>query len=128
MATDRQIRPQMSKIARQLAAAALIGQKVPAEVIGGGITFILHCSLERSPHGGEEENQTGNFVDRAIDRVAEWAGIDSSLGLECWATEALPDLSIQMSLGGFHPLIATDAFIGWETMPKGTTEQQAEMP
>ncbi|KAL2607953.1 hypothetical protein R1flu_026526 [Riccia fluitans] len=37
-------------------------------------------------------------------------------------------LDSNMPPGGFHPSIATDALIGWETTPKGTTEQPMKMP
>ncbi|KAL2629186.1 hypothetical protein R1flu_013872 [Riccia fluitans] len=37
-------------------------------------------------------------------------------------------LDSNMPLGGFHPSIATDESIGWETIPEGTTKQPTKMP
>ncbi|KAL2612437.1 hypothetical protein R1flu_024129 [Riccia fluitans] len=58
-----------------------------SDTSGGGLRLFAG-----SPHGGDEENQTSDFEDRAVERCI------------------------------------MDVSIGWETTPKGTTEQLAEMP
>ncbi|KAL2612645.1 hypothetical protein R1flu_024337 [Riccia fluitans] len=91
---------------------------------GGGLQLFLE-----SPHGGDEENRIGDFIDKAVDRAAEWAGTHSPLGIGAFSNGGvMGSHDSNMSPGGFHPSIATDESISWETMPKKTTEQPAETP
>ncbi|KAL2643688.1 hypothetical protein R1flu_011275 [Riccia fluitans] len=60
-------------------------------------------------------------------------GTTSLLGTRASGNEDIPyfvmgSLDSSMPPGEFHPSIATDASIGWETKPKGTTKQPMVTP
>ncbi|KAL2652501.1 hypothetical protein R1flu_020629 [Riccia fluitans] len=94
---------------------------------GGGLQL-----FSTSPHGGDDENQSGDFVDRIVDKAAEWTGTNSPLGTGASGNKGIPDIIMEsldssMHPGWFHPSIATDSSIGWETTLEGTTEQPEVM-
>ncbi|KAL2612939.1 hypothetical protein R1flu_024631 [Riccia fluitans] len=95
---------------------------------GGGLQL-----FPTSPHGGNEDNRSGDFVDRAIDKFAELAGTNSPLetgasGNKGILNIVMGSLDSSMPPRGFHPSIAMHAYISWETMPEGTMQQPMAMP
>ncbi|KAL2630837.1 hypothetical protein R1flu_015523 [Riccia fluitans] len=65
-------------------------------------------------HAGDEENKSGGFVDRAVERAVEWAGTYFPLGTRASSDKGILDivmgsLDSSMPPGEFYPSIAMDA-------------------